>query len=202
MTPDHEVVVALDERWLELPLSAPDPEVAGEGLVAVLDGRGGTPLAPQAVALVARAWGELLGDLTRRGRQDPGSRLVAAYALLAPTDPLPAAVAELWAMRLPASSLDAVADEVVAPAQERFGDPLVDSVATANGPAVRLEQLLVRPESDGTRGVRSQLTHVWAGPVEDTWLLLSAAFGSPVDAELMRGAYDELAGSLTVRQLP
>lgn len=200
MSAAPEVVVSLDEHWVAIPVDAREPaEAARAVLDEALQNRGVTADLGGARALYEGAYADVVTSLRARVAADPGSFLVGAYALLAPTDPLPATVAELWAVAADLPGVDALADELVVPAAQRFGEPLVSTLATAAGQAVRVQQLLVRPDHDGQAAVRTSLSWVWAGPTPSTWLLMSAVFGSPVDAELLAERCDRLAASVTLR---
>lgn len=201
---DGEVAVSvqLDSRWVELPVrGGGEPgEWAARAVDELLRARD-RALPRQERVVHEQTWAALLESL--RARVDGGDvQLGAAYALLSDEDLLPVVVAEMAAVAL-TTSIDGLVDSLVLPAERRFGEPAVETVATAAGDAVRLEQMVVvhrfdEAGADEDPAVETSRFWVWPGPVEGTALVLSAWFSSPVDAELSGPLLDELAASVRV----
>ena len=96
--------------------------------------------------------------------------------------------------------LERIADDVIMPADARFGDPIVTDMETANGPAIKVKQFpswwcrnLQRRSSRSTL-----FAHLWIGPTPDIFVGVQAWFASPVEAELAEEALDQLASSINV----
>lgn len=190
--------VALDGRWIELPVQGgQDPgDWAAEAVAEALALRGLVER-PQVVELYTQTYAAVLEQLRERAEQD-GAVVTAAFALVGDDDLLPVTVAELVVARLePGQGVDAFVDALVVAPAERFGEPEVDEVPTASGPAVRLRQLRIVPGAPGDEpSVQTSVVHVWPGPAEHLATMLTSWFGSPVDAETCGEALGEVVASL------
>lgn len=192
------VQVALDARWIELPVQGQqDPGDWASAAVAEALALRGLTETPQVVELYAQSYAAVLEQLRERAEQD-GAVVTAAFALVGDGDLLPVTVAELVVARLePGQGLDDFVDGLVVGPTERFGEPEVDEVATASGPAVRLRQLRIVPGAAGADpSVQTSVVHVWPGPAEHLATMLTSWFSSPVEAEISGEALGEVVASL------
>lgn len=106
-------------------------------------------------------------------------------------------VVEVIVGSLDADSLERFVDDLVAPDEARFGPPDVTELVTTAGDAVRLRQLLLA-DDEGEQVVHTSLGCVWPGLQTGTVLVMSAYFASPLEAEFVTDAVDDLARSLTM----
>lgn len=192
------LTVEVDPRWVELPVQDDTDALAwaGGAVQEALRLRGLREPAP-VVEVYTGTWAALAEQVRGRAVQD-GAVVVGAYGLLGEVDLLPVTVAELAVVRWE-EGLDRFVDGLVVPADQRFAPPDVQEVATASGPAVRLQQLRVveeGPERDAS--VQTSVVHVWPGPEEHLVTVLTAWYDSPVDAEVTSGVLGGLAASLRV----
>jgi hypothetical protein len=189
--------VALDQRWIEFPVQAGvDVDTwAAQTTDAVLTARGIDPR-PELRDLCRIGWARGLEDLRSRADADD-SAIVGAFAFVPLDEVLPVVVVEAFAALLGENSLDQFVESLIAPEHQRFGPPDVTDISTNAGDAVRLRQLLI-DETGPEPTVQTSLGFVWPGPQTGTVIVLSALFGSPVEAELCNQPVDDLARSLTV----
>ena len=206
MSRDPALQVSTDERWVDVPVwSDGDPGDWAEEVVERLLRRHGRSEPPAVRRLYVQSWALLVERLRARREgdvPDGASHLAAAYSLVGPdtADLLPVTTTELWAIGTP-EGRDAVADGLVAEPQRRFGDPVLREVSSPAGTAVRLQQYLVVPDSQGADTVETSVAYVWTGPVDGTVVLLTAWFASIVDGEVHEPVLDALAGSLAFVEL-
>lgn len=208
MSGTGELLVDLSGPWLELPVrGAVEPGAwAAEVVPALLEER----VEPELVtSVLAATWARVLAGLRARA-DEPGLQLLGAFALLDDEGLVPVTVAEVTLLlREPhqlGRGLDAVVEDLVLPVARRFAPPDVAELATAAGPAVRLRQLAVvteraedHPLGPGDEEVQTSVSYLWQGPAEDVVLVLSAWFGSSVEAELTLPLLDQAARTVRLQ---
>lgn len=193
--------VLLDPRWIELPIATPVEagEWAAEAVADALAVRGIVEPAP-VVHLYVQTYAATLDGLRDRAATLEGAQLVGAYALVGQDELLADTVAEL--AHLPVDEADRfedVVDSFVVPAEQRFAEPDVSELDTAFGTAVRLQQLRIVEEGQGREpSVQASVVYLWPGLTPGWAVVLSAWFGSAVDADTTRPVVDQLAASLRV----
>ena len=190
--------VMLDPRWIELPIATPVEagEWAAEAVADALAIRGIVEPAP-VLHLYVQTYAATLDSLRERAATLEGTQLVGAYALVGQDELLADTVAELAHLPIEADRFEDVVDSVVVPAEQRFAEPDISELDTANGTAVRLQQLRIVDEGEGREpSVQASVVYLWPGQTPDRAVVLSAWFGSPLDADTTRPAVDQLAASL------
>lgn len=197
MSPGTTLSVALDPRWIELPVrdAVDSGEWAARAVDEALALRGLDE--PRGVRhLYVQTYAALVDAL--RARADvPGSQIGAAWALVADADLLPLTVVEAALHLLDeGDTLDGFVEQAVAAPADRFAPADVSELSTAAGTALRVQQLRVVDEPGTDPTVQTSVAMVWPGPEADTALTLTAWFDSPMEAELSREVLDALAASL------
>jgi hypothetical protein len=190
-----------DERWIQLPV--PLVGDAGDWAAGAVD----RALAVREITeteavrqLYIQSLAGLAETLVGRDRGE-ATELVGLYALTPERDVIPVTTAEVEITALdPREGLDRMAEDLVLPADQRFGDPDVSSFETASGDAIRVKQLAIVGD-EGEQSVVTMVVFLWPGPMEGTALMMHAYFGSPVDAELYEEDLDALAASMTVTEV-
>ena len=128
---------------------------------------------------------------------------MAAYILAPGADCVPVSVVKLHVIRAePDATLERIADDVIMPADARFGEPIVTDMETANGPAIKVKQfpiVVVSEPAEAEQQVYTLFAYLWIGPTPDIFVGVQAWFASPVEAELAEEALDQLASSMNVR---
>ena len=200
---DLDVSIRLDPRWIDIPVRD-DSDLWTWASAAVEDGLRirGLSEPPH----IKRAFIQGFIELAQKARQyavGMGGETMAAYILAPRQDMLPVTTVKLEsALRVPDTTLERAAEEVVLPEAARFGDPILQEMETANGPAVKLKQFAIVDDDsqDGSeQQVHTVLVYLWLGPTPDLLVFVRAWFASPVEAELAEEALDELASSISVR---
>ncbi|MEX2289953.1 MAG: hypothetical protein WD794_06460 [Mycobacteriales bacterium] len=191
--------VALDPRWIELPVH--EPVEAGEwAAAAVADALAvrGIVEDPRVVNLYVQTYAATLDGLRERTTAVDGVLLAGAYALVGQAELLADTVAELAYVSMEGfDRFEDVVDSCVAPEVQRFADPDVSELDTAFGTAVRVQQLRIVDEGEGREpSLQTSVVYLWPGLAPGRAVMLSAWFGSPVDAETTRPVVDQLAASL------
>ena len=207
MTPAQEpaeeparLQVLLDPRWIELPI---DTQVdagswAAEAVADALAVRGIVEPAP-VVHLYVQTYAAILDSIRERAAAIEDVRLVGAFALVGQDELLADTVAELAYVPVDSDRFDDVVDSFVVPAEQRFAEPDVSELDTDFGTAVRLQQLrIVPPDDSADPSVQASVIYLWPAQVPGRAVVLSAWFGSPVDADTTRPVVDQLAASLRV----
>ena len=192
--------VLLDPRWIELPIATQvDAGVwAAEAVDDALAVRGIVEPAP-VVHLYVQTYAATLDSIRERAAALEDVQLVGAFALVGQDELLADTVAELAHVTVDSERFDDVVDAFVAPAEERFAEPDVSELDTDFGTCVRLQQLrIVASDDGGEPSVQASVVYLWPGQLPGRAVVLSAWFGSPVDADTTRPVVDQLAASLRV----
>lgn len=190
--------VLLDPRWIELPIATPVEagQWAAEAVAEALALRGIVEPAP-VVHLYVQTYAATLDSLRERAATLEGMQLVGAYALVGQDELLADTVAELAHLPIEADRFEDVVDSLVVPAEQRFAEPDISDLDTDFGTAVRLQQLRIVDEGEGRElSVQTSVVYVWPGLTPNWAVVLSAWFGSPIDADTTRPVVDQLAASL------
>lgn len=188
----------IDGRWLELPIHEDvDVDFWARDLVdEALRAR-----EVEAVKGKRRAYADMFTELLaveRAAADEPDFKLISVYCYVPDEELLYTAVARLAALVLPeGSSLDDAVAAAIAPADLRYGNESVSELATASGPCIRVQQLVLDPETGGDSGVTSSLVYLWPIRQDGVFLVLACTFASPVEGGLHEPAMDELASTLT-----
>lgn len=187
---DLVVEVAADSRWVPLALGDDVDAASAETAAEVLRVRDEDPPDPERLQDVTA----LVAGLSRHAREadDPDAPLVAAFALMPEAEPVPLTVASLRLVEGWGSLDDAVA-ALVAPAEERYDEPVVDMLDTPAGRAARVSQRLVAPDAS----VREWLGAAWLLADAEATLLLSATFFDLVEAAEWADAFDDLVRAVS-----
>lgn len=195
-----DLQVELDGQWVEVPVR--DSQEAGEWAAEAVD-RGlrlrGATAGAAVHRLYVQTYAALLEMLrSRQGEEGSDLLLLGAYAFAPGDDLLPWTTVEVSLAALPEGwAVDRLLDSLVAPEDQRFGDPGISDVGTRAGEATKVKQLLVVDAADGEQEVHTSLLYVWALPEHPhAVVVMSAYFASAVDGELCEQAVDDLAASL------
>ena len=201
MTPDQEparLQVLLDPRWIELPVTS--PVEAGDwaaGAVAEALAVRGIVEPARVVDLYVQTYAATLDGLRARALEHDDVTLAGAYALVGQDELLADTVVELAYLPITGDRFEDFVDSFVVPADQRFSAPDVSELDTAFGTAVRLEQLRIVAEGEGREpSLHTSVAYLWPGQAAGRAVVMSAWFGSPVDAETTRPVVDQLAASL------
>lgn len=180
------VEVGGDGRWAPLALAGDVDAESAATAAELLRIRGEEDPDPERLDQVTA----LLAGLARHMAQsdDEEFPLVVALALVPEQDPVPLGVATLR-MTDAVDSLDDAVDELVAPPEERYDDPVVDRLETPLGPAIRIAQRLVDDQS----AVNEWVGYAWYLADAERLLVLSATFADLVEAGRWTEAFDDLA---------
>jgi hypothetical protein len=149
----------IDGRWLELPIHEDvDVDVWARDLVDdALRAR-----EVEAVKGKRRAYADMFTELLaveRAAADEPDFQLISVYCYVPDAELFYTAMARLAALVLPeGSSLDDAVGAVVAPADRRYGSELVGGLDTASGPCIRVQQLVLDPETGGDSGSLRRLS--------------------------------------------
>ncbi len=195
--PPDEVRLETDGRWLVLPIHENvDIDVWARGLVKEALRAREVQLVKGARKVYADMYAELLTGL-RATAEEPDLKLMMAYCYVPDSNLLYAAMAKMVIIVLPElSTLDDAVASLVAPAGANYGDARIEELTTASGPCVRVQQLLLDPETGGDSGVTSSLAYLWKTQQDGVFLVLACTFASPVEGALHEPAMDELASTL------
>lgn len=192
--------VMLDPRWIELPIVTPVDagEWAAEAVAEALAVRRIVEPAP-VLHLYVQTYAATLDGLRERASTLEGAQLVGAYALVGQHELLADTVVELAHLPVDTDRFEDVVDSFVVPADQRFAEPDVSELDTDFGTAVRVQQLRIVDEGEGREpSVQASVVYLWRGMTPAWAVVLSAWFGSPVDADTTRPVMDQLAASLRV----
>ena len=190
--------VLLDPRWIELPVGAPVEagEWAAEAVAQALSLRGIVE-EPRVVHLYVQTYAATLDRIRARVLEHDDVTVAGAYALVGQDELLADTVVELAYLPIGQDRFEHFVDSFVVPADQRFCAPDVSELDTAFGTAVRLEQLRIVGEGDGREpSLQTSVVYLWPGRTAGRAVVMSAWFGSPVDAETTRPVVDQLAASL------
>ncbi len=195
--PPDEVRFELDGRWLVLPIHENvDIDVWARGLVTEALRAREVQVVKGARKVYADMYAELLTGL-RATAEEPDLKLMMAYCYVPDSNLLYAAMAKMVIIVLPEqSTLDDAVASLVAPADASYGDARIEELTTASGPCIRVQQLLLDPETGGDSGVTSSLAYLWPTQQDGVFLVLACTFASPVEGGLHEQAMDELASTL------
>jgi hypothetical protein len=196
------VEVRLDPRWIEIPVRD-ESDLHAWARRAVQDGlRIRRRKEPREIRRILVAGFVEMAEGARRRAFSEDAETMAAYILAPGEDCVPVSVVKLHVLRPePGTTLERAADDVIMPAEARFGDPIVTDMETAGGQAIKVKQfpIIGVSESDDGQQVYTLFAYLWVGPTPDMFVGLQAWFASPVEAELAEEALDQLATSVNVR---
>ena len=200
---DLNVSIRLDPRWVEIPVRD-DSDLQAWSRRTVDDGlRVRNRKESREVRSVLAAGFREMAESARRLAFSEDAETMAAYILAPGADCLPVSVVKLHVIRAePDATLERIADDVIMPADARFGDPVVTDMETANGPAIKVKQfpiVVMSEPDDAEQQVYTLFAYLWIGPTPDIFVGVQAWFASPVEAELAEEALDQLASSINVR---
>ncbi len=212
---DDQIVFELESSsdWLQVPLDGVDPLEWATATVEQLVAGLGRQVPPAEQQIYQQTYAEVAVRARARAASEDET-LVGTYLLLAEGDAVPVVSADLVLEPVdPEQGVDDLVEALMLPPSQRFGDPVVDELDTRSGPAVRIRQLGVVGPAAGTRDsgagdddaddrVVTLVVVVWPGPLHGLATLLTATFGSPVDAELHAASVDDLAAGLRVTREP
>ena len=200
---DLNVSIRLDPRWIEIPVRD-ESDLQSWARRAVDDGlRIRRRNEPREIRRVLVAGFVEMAEGARRLAYSEDAETMAAYILAPGEDCVPVSVVKLHVLHPdPGTTLERAADDVILPAEARFGDPIVAEMETAGGQAIKVKQFPivgVSEPDDMQQQVYTLFAYLWVGPTPDMFVGVQAWFASPVEAELAEEALDQLATSLNVR---
>lgn len=198
-----DVEVRADGKWAPVPVwEDADPQPWAETVVDDYVRRRRVRCSAQERMVLVQTWAALAEDV--RSRREAEDRWMASALAFVPMgtrsagDLVPMTVAHVTGVQ-DGGGPDAVVDGLVLPPEQRIGEPLIESIATATGEALRVRQLLVDPQPEAQDHVGLSLVYVWPSPLPEVVVLLDAWFGFPEEGELVLPSFDALAATLTMR---
>ena len=200
---DLNVSIRLDPRWVEIPVRD-ETDLRSWARRAVDDGlRVRNRKESREVRRVLAEGFHEMAESARRLAFSEDAETMAAYILAPGEDCVPVSVVKLHVIRAePDATLERIADDVIMPAEARFGEPIVAEMETDGGHAIKVKQfpiVVVSEPDDAGQQVYTLFAYLWLGPTPDMFVGLQAWFASPVEAELAEEALDQLASSINVR---
>jgi hypothetical protein len=187
-----------DPRWLSIPLE-PDIDVdswAATSATQAFEVRETTPTEDE-LGLAAAVYAGLARNV-QAAAADPEQPLEGAFALVAGENVFPVTVATARRLTAAGMSTDEIIGTLIAPADERYGEPDIDDFDTTAGTAYRVTQRMPVETEEGTQELHEWQAYLWHVEEAEAAVLLTVQFVDLIDAAVFDDSVRHLAEGVRI----